>query len=148
MKFKQKTLGFTLIELLLLTALIASLSVMSAPFFARFLNQNSVENATQQFLGSFHKAQMYAISGKQNDNWGVHYATNTITLYKGATFASRTVAFDETFSVPAGTTVSSFSDVNFTRATGIPDAAKTITISAPGNNSNVVTINAQGVATR
>ena len=150
--FSSHEAGFTLIELLLVISILTLLSAMSAPFYSRFINQNAVENATQQFLGDFRKAQIYAMTGKQNGNWGVHYASNTITLYQGVSFGTNP-ALNETFSVPGGTAISGFTDINFAKVTGIPASGNpsttpVIVISAPGNNSSTITINSQGVATR
>ena len=151
-KIKDDRSGITLIELLMVVMMVAILSTLSVPFFARFFNQNAVENASVQLLGDFHKAQIYAMTGKANDNWGVHYAGNTITLYKGTAYGVDT-SFNETFSVPAAVSISGFIDINFAKGTGKPSTGNpsttpTISISAPGNNSEVITINSQGVATR
>lgn len=151
-KIKNTQSGITLIELLLVVMMVAILATLSVPFFARFFNQNAVENASVQLIGDFHKAQIYAMTGKANDNWGVHYASSTITLYKGTSFGVDN-SFNETFSVPAAVVITGFIDINFAKGTGKPSTGNpsttpTISISAPGNNSEVITINSQGVASR
>lgn len=145
----RKQEGFTLIELILVISLMLILGTLGTAFGARFLTQNGVSNATDQLIGDLRQAQIYAMIGKQNSNWGVNFASNTITLYKGATFASRTSAFDATFSVNANISISGFSDDNFTRVTGLPGftTPQTITISGTGE-TKTITINSQGVATR
>ena len=139
--------GFTLIELILVVAMMILLGTLSSTFAARFLTQNGVLNASDQIIGDIRKAQINAMTGKQNSNWGVNYSSNTITLYKGNSYATRQTAFDEKFSVSASINISGFSDVTFARMTGTPSATPTITISGSGE-TKTITINSQGVATR
>lgn len=144
---RKQNLGLTLIELLLTVAIITTIGIFSAAFYSRFLLQNTLANTVDQLVGDFRKAQTYAMTGKQNSPWGVNYAANTITLYKGSSFASRQASFDETFSVNTNITISGFTDISFARATGLPSTTATINISDPGT-TKIVTLNAQGVASR
>jgi hypothetical protein len=92
---------------------------------------------------------MNAMAGKQNDNWSVNYGgtVNTITLYKGTTFAGHDTAFDETFSVPGGVTMTpSIFNVTFARITG-KTSAVSITIRGSGT-TKTVTVYSQGMVTR
>ncbi len=149
MKFQINS-GFTLIEFLLVVALVTTLSLLSVGFYSRFLTQDAVANTVDQLTGDFRKAQIYAMMGRGDGNWGVNFATNTLTLYRGASFATRTTAdkaFDETFSINQNISISGFSDLNFTKRTGLPGATPTITISG-NNTTKTVTINAQGIASR
>lgn len=133
--------GMTLIELLLVVAIVLILGSLSAVFYSRFLNQNSVSNVSDEFAGELRKAQIYSMQGKQNSNWGVSYAGTTITL-----FATSSGAFNETFSINSNIAVSGFSSVTFAK-NGTPSATPTITISATGN-TKTVSINSQGGISR
>ncbi|SRR5258708_14028559 len=145
----RRQAGFTIIELILVISLMMLLGTLGTAFSARFLTQNAVSNATDQLIGDLRQAQINAMMGKQNSNWGVNFGSNTITLYKGATYATRTIAFDATFSVNASANITGLTDDNFTRVTGIPGftTPQTITISGSGE-TKTITINSQGVATR
>lgn len=143
----RKRRGVTLLELLLVVTIMTTLSVMTASFYARFFNQNAVDNTVDQLVGQMRKAQFYAMMGKQNSNWGIHYASNSITLYKGSTFGADPT-FNETFSVNSSINLDGFTDINFTHATGVPAGAQAITITGPNNVSKSITVNAQGVVTR
>lgn len=142
--------GVTFIELLLVVAIVLTLSVLSAPFYSRFLTQNAVDNTSDQLIGSFRKAQLYAISSKKFSSWGVNYSSYKITLYKGSSYLTRDASFDENFSVNTNISVS-FSapstDVNFARVTGLPNISPTITVT-DNNKSDVFSINSQGVVSR
>ena len=139
--------GFTLIELLLVIAVVFIISFLSVPFYARFFTQNAVANTVDQLVGEIRKAQIYAVSGKQNGSWGVHFGSNQIVLFQGNSYASRNTAFDESFSVNSNVIVSGLSDVIFSRMTGTPSATPTITISGNGN-TKTVSINGQGVVSK
>ena len=141
------TEGFSFIELILVVSLVLLLGLMSSGFAVRFLTQNAVANVGDQLVNDFRTAQMNAMMGKQNSNWGVNYASNTITLYKGSSFATRTTSFDQTFSVNSGVTISGLSDLNFARMTGLPGSTPTITITGSGE-TKTITVNSQGVVTR
>lgn len=140
--------GFTLIELILVVAIMLTISVMAPVFYSRFLLQNAVANTVDQLTGSFRKAQIYSMMGKQGSAWSVNYSLNTITLYKGTTFASRDSSFDETFSVNSNVSVAGLTDVSFARFSGLPTpSTSSITVSS-GNNSKNITINSQGVVSK
>lgn len=143
----QKKMGFTIIELLLVISIITIVGIMSVVFFSRFLTQNAVSNAQDQLIGEIRKAQLYAMMGKQNGNWGVRFGSNTITLFQGNSFATRTPAFDEKFSENANISISGFTEVIFTKITGLPSTTGTYTITG-NNTSKQVVINAQGVVSR
>lgn len=139
--------GFTLIELLLVISLMLLLGTMGTSFLARFMTQNGVSNTADQIIGDIRQAQINAMMGKQNGNWGIDYASQTITLYQGSSYTSRNTAFDTTFSVNSTITISGLSDLNFSRMTGIPNSTPTITISGIGT-TKTITVNTQGVSTR
>lgn len=153
MRKKEKTTerGFSLIELLLVISFISILGVMTTAFSARFLTQNAIANTADVLVNDFRKAQMNAMMGKQNSNWGVNFSssTNMITLYRGTVLGTPDHAFDEMFSVNSGVSVNSHVsfDINFTRSTGVPNTTIVITLLGAGE-TRTVTINNQGVVTR
>lgn len=134
--------GITIIELLLVTSIMLILGLMSVSFYSRFLTQNAVDNTTNQLVQSFRKAQVYSMTGKQNEVWGVKYQANKIILY-----LTGNSAFDETFSVNSNITIDNFTDISFARITGIPSTSGAITISG-NNSSKTVTVNSQGVVSK
>src|SRR3989344_5529137 len=144
---KHKLSGFTLIELLLVISIILIIGTFSTVFFSRFLTQNAVSNTQDRLIGQLRKAQIYAMMGRQNDNWGVDFRSNTITLFKGPSYALRTAAFDEKFSENANISISGFSEIVFTKTTGLPSTFATYTITG-NDSSKQVTVNSQGVASR
>ncbi|MEI6326752.1 MAG: prepilin-type N-terminal cleavage/methylation domain-containing protein [Candidatus Roizmanbacteria bacterium] len=134
--------GFTLIELILTMSIVLIIGSISGVFYSRFINQNAVSNISDQITEQMHKAQMYAMMGKNNSSWGVKLVGTSLTL-----FSSSSSAFDETFPVDPPVLVTGLTTVTFAKATGLPDSAPTINISG-GGNDKVLVINSQGVINR
>lgn len=139
--------GFTIIELLLVISIVTIIGTFSVVFFSRFLTQNAVANAQDQLIGELRKAQMYAMMGRQNGNWGVRFGSNKITLFQGNSYATRTTALDETFSENSNISISGFTEVVFTKTTGLPSTTGTYAITGNDTSKQVV-INSQGVVSR
>jgi len=145
---KNTVHGFTLIELLLVISIVLIIGTFSVIFYSRFLTQNAVANTQDQLIGQLRKAQIYAMMGRQNDNWGVIFGSNKITLFKGPSYALRTAAFDETFSESTNISISGFPlGIVFTKTTGLPSATGTYIITG-NDSSKQITVNSQGVASR
>jgi prepilin-type N-terminal cleavage/methylation domain-containing protein len=137
-KIKLRT-GFTIIELLLVLAITAMLLAASAPFYSRFIIQNSVSNAKDRFVATIHKAQSYAMAGKDDSTWKVSFASNTVTM----TRVSDNTVFDS-FSLDQDTQITNFSSVTFSKLLGQPDTTFTMTITNKGKTQNI-SLNNQGV---
>lgn len=136
--------GFTLIELLLVIAIVALIGISSFAFYSRFFTQSAVTDTTDKLTSQLRKAQMYAMTGKQNSNWGVSYSGNQITLFSGSSYATRTTAFDESFTVNNNVSVSGLgSDIIFNHMTGTPSASPRIIVTG-GGNSEGLQVSSQG----
>lgn len=135
--------GFTLIELLLVIVIISIIGLMSASFYARFLTQNSVANATDQLVNQLRKAQLNSMMSKRASGWGLNYSSNTITLFKG-TALGQDNAFNESFSVNSNITISGLSTLTFAKFTGAPSVTPTITISGQ-NTTRTITVTSTGI---
>jgi prepilin-type N-terminal cleavage/methylation domain-containing protein len=134
--------GFTLIEMILVVAIISILGALSATFYSRFLNQNAVANASDQLALQLRKAQVYSMVSKQGTNWGVKLQSGKIILY-----ANGNSGFDESFSINPSTQISGFTQVQFTKGSGLPDQTPIILISDQ-NNQETISINTQGAVLR
>lgn len=143
----KKEVGFTIIELLLVIAIVTVIGTFSVVLFSRFLTQNSVANTQDQLVGQLRKAQIFAMMGKQNGNWGIRFGSNKITLFQGNSFAARNTAFDETSSVNSNISITGFTEVVFTKKTGLPSTTGTYTITGNDTAKQII-INSQGVVSR
>ena len=151
LNIKYKSSGFTLIELLLVISIVLIIGTFSAVFYTRFLTQNAVANTQDQLIGQLRKAQIYSMISKYSNTWGVHYESNTITLFNGVSYASRNQVLDEKFTVNPNISIeyvpSPIVDIIFSRMTGIPSWSGTITITG-NSDPKTITINSQGVTSR
>lgn len=134
-------------ELILTVSIISIIALLSASFYSRFILQNAVNNTVDQLAGSLRKAQIYSMTGRYDSSWGVHAGNSTLTLFKGTTYASRDSAFDETFSLNPNVTIANFTEVSFTKITGIPSAAPTVTITG-NNTTKIIQINSYGIVSK
>ena len=144
---KSFGVGFTLIELLLVISIVLIIGTFSVVFFSRFLTQNAVANSQDQLITELRKAQIYAMMGKQNGNWGVRFGSNKITLFQGNSYDTRNNAFDETFNQNPNITILGFSEIVFTKATGLPSTVGTYTITGSDSSKQVI-VNSQGIVSR
>ena len=147
LRFNRSKSGFTLIELLLVVTIMLAIGAPSSIFLSNFLTQNAVSGTQTRLINQLRKAQMYAVIGKQAGDWGVRFASPTMTLFQGNTFATRNPAFDEIFTENPNITISGFSEIIFTKTTGLPNTFNTYTITGNGN-SKQITVNSQGVVSR
>jgi prepilin-type N-terminal cleavage/methylation domain-containing protein len=140
----QRRAGFTLIEVMLTMSLLAILAVLSSPFYGRFIFSQEAPVVSDELRGSFAKAQLYSMAGKNASQWGVAMNGGNIILFQGSSFASRNQNFDEIFPVHSRVTVSGLSEVVFARSTGRPESRPTITIAGNGA-TETLTMNSEGV---
>ena len=140
--------GFTVIELMLVVALFLALAGLAPAFYGRFLLQDAVAETADRLALSLRNAEGYALAGKGNAPWGVAINGNSIVLFSGATFATRTIALDRKVAVPSNVVIGGFTETTFARVSGTPTAAATATITASGGASRTVVVNALGVVSR
>lgn len=137
--------GFSLIEALLSVGILALLAGLSLPIYNSFIGNNDLALASQNVASMLRRASSNARASQSDSQWGVHFQTNTATLFKGTSFASRDSNFDENFSL-ANISNAYSGDVVFSKMSGLPDSARTISLTSIVTNSNkVVSINEKGM---
>lgn len=137
--------GFTLVELILVIAVITILAAAGAPFYSRFVADNSLQTSTSKLLSTIRKAQSYAIEGKDNAVWGFCMSGVNLRLFEGSC-ATPTYKEDFDFSQ---VTVNGLTGVTFSGLTGKrgePSASQNITISNYTGSANVTLDNAGGLS--
>lgn len=143
-RVRRSAHGFTLLEVLMSVAIVGMLVGLSLPFYQSFQNRNDLAIAAEGIAGMLRRAQVYSRGMNGDSQWGVHVETGSATLFKGASYAGRDTAYDETSSIPSSFTVSA-TDVRFSKMLGVPTATGTVaTITTPNNESKTVTINNEG----
>src|SRR3954470_6664551 len=122
--------GFTLIELLLSVAILTLLIGLSLPVYETFVRRNDLDVTTQAVASAIRRAETYARGVNQDSTWGVEFVAPNVTLFKGATYASRDVAYDETIPLPGSVTSSGISEVVFTKLAAVPSISGGVTLGA------------------
>ena len=93
----------------------------------------------------FNRGETYARAANFDDSWSIHSTSTTLTLYEGATYATRDTSNDETYDLPASVANSYTGDINFAKLTANPSATPTLTLTSNANATRTVTLNAKGM---
>ena len=144
MLLSKRQQGFTLIEVLLSVALISMLVGLSLPVYRAFQTKNDLDMTAETVAFALRRAQTYSRGIKADSQWGVAVQSGTLTVFKGASYASRDTAYDETTTISADIAVSGLGEVVFAKLTAAPSATGTVTL-AVNNDIKTVDINAKGV---
>jgi len=144
----QNQRGFTLLEVLLSVAILAMLGALSMPVYQSFLVRNDLSNTTAATVSTLRRAEQYASGSKSDSTWGVKIQADVVTLFKGSSFASRDMSFDETVTLPDTITASgSLTEVYFSKMTASPNTTGNVTLTSSTNDTRTVTLNAEGLVT-
>lgn len=139
--------GFSLVEMLLSIAIMAIIAGLTAPVFFSYQTNNEFGLAVNTSVRSLRRAQFLAQNMELDSNWGVYFATSSVTVYSGGSYAGRNSNYDEQYSFPT-TVTSTVTDINFAKFTGETNAAtttlKTDAISDNVNDRATITVNSKG----
>jgi len=142
--------GFTLLEVLLSVAIISILVGLSLPLYRSLQTRSDLDATAQGIADALRRAQSYARSGNGDSVWGfsVQSGVGAFYMYKGASFASRDSAYDETFNLLSSSVISdTISGVTFGKLTGAPSAAGSLVLRNTNNETRTITLNAKGMVT-
>lgn len=141
----RRRAGFTLIEMLLSVTMIGMIAGISLPVYVSFQARNELATTSSAVVEMLRRAQNYARTGLNDSQWGVSIASNSATLFKGTSYASRDVAYDEILTLPGSLSASGLGEVVFAELTGVPSTTGAITLASSTNDIDVLTLNAKGM---
>lgn len=137
--------AFTFIEVILVVAIILLVGVVSFWFTTNFFFEQQTVLAAQVTRAALGRANMYALSGKADSNWGVTQVGNDLILFAGSTYAGRDATLDETIPLSGTITLVGLGEIIFTRPTGITIP---VTFQVTGSNSTInLSIDSEGAVT-
>lgn len=142
--FSKSFAGFTLLETLLSIAIIGLIAGIGAPVYQSFQVRNDLDIGAAIIAQSARRAQMLAQASDGDASWGVRVQSGSIALFKGASYASRDMAYDETFHLPRSIASSGMSEVVYAKFTGLPKMIGAITLTSNANETRTIAINAKG----
>lgn len=137
--------GFTLIEVLLSVTIITMLVGLSLPVYETFVRRNDLDLTAQTLSSSIRRAATYARAVNGDSTWGIRFMSSSVTLFKGAAYATRDTAFDETIPIPASMSLTGTSEVLFAKLTGTPSVAASVTLTSSTNDTRTIALNAKGM---
>lgn len=133
-----------MIEMLLSIAIISLITGIGTPVYQSFQNRNELDVAAVTFAQSLRRAQVLARSSDGDTSWGVAVLSSSITLFKGASYASRDTDYDELSTMSDGITITGTSEYVFDKFTGLPTTTGTLTLTSVNNETRDITINDKG----
>ncbi|HYV33981.1 MAG TPA: prepilin-type N-terminal cleavage/methylation domain-containing protein [Candidatus Limnocylindria bacterium] len=144
-KNKKNNFGFTLIEILLVIALMAVLAGLAVPIAWSFSTKNDLDVATGIFAQSLRRAENLAALGSNDSPWGVNLESQSVTIFEGASFASRDQSLDEVYNLPIAFTFSGPTEIVFNKFSGSPETTGSVVLTTSFNQSRTVSLNQLGL---
>lgn len=140
----MNTRGFTVVELMLSVAVIALMAGVSIPIYRTFQTQNEADIAVQMIAQAMRTAEIQAVLGYASSDWGVYVTTETLTVFKGDSYASRDTDFDDVQEMPGSVTISGEQEYIFPLGFTAPQSTGVIVLTSTDQGVRTVTINALG----
>lgn len=145
MKIPPMFRGFTLLEVALSVSILGIMFAMAGPMYYTFMIRNELDVATITLVQNLRRAQTLSQVADGDSVWGVHVATGSILIYKGLSYETRDVSFDEDTSMPSSIVVSGLNNIMFAKVTGAPSIVGTTTFTSSTNETRNITINKKGM---
>lgn len=149
---KATTSGITMLELVVVIAIIIVLASLIITSFSAFRNSKVLDTGVENILSVLAKARGNTLSSKNAYQYGVHFETSQVVLFRGATYSSsdpsnEVVSLDSAVEISSITLTGGGSDVIFDRLTGKTnmDGTVIIRINSDTSKTKTITINATGI---
>ncbi len=145
--------GITIVEILVVLATIGIMVGVIIPQFSKTRESQVLKSAVADILASIDKARGQTLSSLNSSEYGVHFESSKIIIFKGKVFSS-SAADNETIDITTPASITnvnlggvsgSSGDMYFNRLYGVPSMTGTITL-ATDNFSKIITISATGIA--
>ncbi len=152
MKHFYKT-GITIIELLIVLAVLGLIFLTVIPQFSKLKEDEVLQSSVGDILSSISKAQSETLASASSSNYGVHFQSGEIVIFKGTAYSSGN-SNNETINISSPASISNVTfggvsstsgDMYFNKHYGTPSTTGTVTVST-ASFSKVITISATGVA--
>lgn len=137
--------AFTLIEILLVVIILAVLTSLAIPVSVNFYKTQQLDVNVKGVVQSLRRAQLKAMSIESDSIFGVYLTNDSYILFKGSSFDTRDISYDEVFDLPQVITVSGIQEIAFSKFEGVPVGALTGDIILNSNgDSRIININEIG----
>lgn len=124
--------GFSLTEIVIVIAIISMLAALSVVSYSNLNSEQAVQKDAALVLSILNQARSETLSSRNNLQYGVHLASDAVTLFVGDNYSSSTstnLVYSLNKAVALSVSLSGGgSDVVFKRLTGETDQSGTVTI--------------------
>lgn len=138
--------GFTLVEVLLTVAVASALVAVSIPIASTAIPRNELDTTVTTLTQVLRRAEALSRAGENDSGWGVYVSSSDIVLFQGDDYETRDVAYDVVYDLPRSVSVSAMVEVNYSKMSGYPVSAGTITLNSTTGDSISIHINERGTA--
>lgn len=139
MKLKR---GISYTELIFIVAIMAILFATTYPFLSNNIVRNNMDLTASRILSILRKAQIYAITRKDGQTWGVCSTAGKIRLYSAS---CNSPAYYEDFQPYSSIAISGLSDITFSNTRGEPNVIVSILLTSSLETFTIVINNAGGI---
>lgn len=142
--------GFTLLELIVVISLISLMTIFAFPFISGSVGRSQLQSTGWEVQDLLRRAQAQSMSGKGNTQWGVHFETNTFSLFAGATYNALdpdTIIYDFPYSIQMQsiTVNGGGNDIIFTRSKGkTSNFGDVIILDTSSNTTVTISVSKEG----
>lgn len=131
--------GFTLIELIIVVAITGIIATVVLFGINNWKNKTFLDTEVEGVIALIEEAQNLTLSSFEDDNYGIHFASTTVTRFKGGTYNevdpnNEVLELEGRIIVSGLDLVSGGNEFVFERLTGEVLNYGTTTISVEGNN--------------
>ena len=138
-------------EILIAIAVVGILAATVLPGFSKIKKIQALKGETENIVSAIGKARSQTLASLNSSNYGVHFEANKVIIFSGTSFFSDEVS-NQVIDLTSSVTISDInlnnngSDLYFNRLSGLPNTNGTITVSASGISSKIITISSTGSA--
>jgi len=142
--------GYTLMEIMVVIGILAAISFIVFAFFNDYRKVQGIRQDSELVESLLYKARNNTLSSKGAYEYGVHFASSSVVMFQGNTYIPA-ASTNQAFSLTSGVTVSSLSlsggavDIVFSKLSGEPSRAGTITLTSTSGSVKVITVYATGL---
>ncbi|OGF26840.1 hypothetical protein A2303_01785 [Candidatus Falkowbacteria bacterium RIFOXYB2_FULL_47_14] len=145
--------GFTLIELFIVIGIFVVLASVAMPVYGGWLSAAQLDAAIAETRSGLRQARTLGIAGKNDSAHGIYFSidpagADAFVLYQGSTYAARETGYDLETALPGSLEIGfdGGAEINFSKGSGEPDAAGTITITHGGSGETAqIVVNGLGI---
>ncbi len=142
--------GVTVLELLIVVGVLGIIFSIVLPSFQTIKNNSIIQTVASDMFSALDKARSQTLSSVDSSEYGVHFQSDKIVIFKGQTYSSSDPGNEEII-ISAPVTISSINltggatDLYFDKLSGAPSKIGTITVST-SSLLKTITISATGAA--